>query len=293
MNKTPVIFSCSPDAADAASLIAALFSENLDVLCVVAGAGRCDADTAVTNALQTVTYAGKNVPVYKGPTRPLRVDRKIPKGNPLDLPAANLQPKAGNYADAITNAVKDSAEKVTILSSGPLTGIATWIAANPGLLRRIERICLLGGATLFDGYAYTESATAEFNVWFDPDAAAIVFQSGIPIAMLTLEGQKKLVLSNKELEKTARKGSKLGVYLKNSYDNASDEQKERACAGAGLSILLSDSQIFTTKAYYVTVDLVGEHSYGCTVTDFRGRSGKEKNVDLVMDVDKAKFAALL
>jgi inosine-uridine nucleoside N-ribohydrolase len=186
----PVILDCDPGHDDALAMALALARPELRVEAITTVAGNAPLDRTTRNALRVLALLGRpEIPVAAGADRPILRDPWVPvavhgesglDGADLPEPLADVvQATAVELQSAILHA---AADPVTIVATGPLTNVGLLLRSAPGLAARIAGIWLMGGS-LEDG---NTTPAAEFNAWSDPEAAAIVFGSGIPIRMAGL-----------------------------------------------------------------------------------------------------------
>src|SRR4051812_38976322 len=179
----PIILDCDPGHDDAVALMLAAASDAIDLRAVTTVAGNCPLDLATLNARRVAALAGlQDVPIAAGAAGPLRGDlvtapdihgRSGLDGYELRTGAAPLDPRTALELMAAT--LESAPEPVTIVPTGPLTNVAQLLSTRPDLRERIKEIVLMGGST---GRGNATPA-AEFNVFVDPEAAAIVFDSGL------------------------------------------------------------------------------------------------------------------
>ncbi len=302
MNRIPVMIDCDPGHDDAIALIMALASDKLDVRCITTVAGNNTLENTTKNCLKVLTVLGKehDVPVAMGLDhpmfKPLRISKSVHGESGMDgpvVPDPVVKPVDMNAVQLMEKVVRESEERVTIVPIGPLTNVGTFLLANPDLKPKIERICLMGGSSLIGN---SGSATAEFNIFQDAEAANVVFSSGIPIVMHDIESTRKAFVEEKDIEEL-RGMNHVGKFVAELMDFFTLYSKQHnltfsihdACAVSWLI----DPSIFISTFANVTVDIVGEKTYGCTVTDFRANSTLPKNTEVVLNVHRERFVQLL
>ena len=220
-------------------------------------------------------------------------------GSLLDLPPAStakLQP--GHAVDWLIDTYLASDGDIVLCPVGPLTNIATAIQKEPAILAKIPQIVIMGGAH-DHGNA---TASAEFNIWLDPEAARIVVNCGRPIRMVPLDATHRALVSRDDCDRLRALGTPAGeaaarFTLKriDGYDATQPMHRAGAApvhdALAVCSII--DPSIVTTHHIPVDIEVYAELSVGRTVCDFRFRSGKPANVDFAIDADELKFVSML
>jgi len=200
-----VIIDTDPGVDDAFALFLAMRSPELQVEAVTVVAGNVPLSVTLPNALRLVEIAGRNdIPVAAGASSPLirkLVDASYAHGNNglagVSFPAAKLEPVKDRAADLICKIVRANAGAISIIGIGPLTNVALALREDPEISSMIQSIVLMGGS--LSGGNVTPAA--EFNFYVDPEAASIVFGSGIPIRMVGLDVTRKVELTQRHIEK--------------------------------------------------------------------------------------------
>ncbi len=208
-----IIIDTDPGQDDAVAILLALsLPERLDLRCITTVAGNVPLDLTTANALRICDLAGRaDVAVYRGAERPLLFALETaefisgPDGLAgADLPPASRQATPGPAVDAIIASLRSApAAGLTLCPLGPLTNIALAIRLAPDIVPKIRRIVLMGGAI---GLGNVTPA-AEFNIYVDPHAAAIVFGCGVPIVMMGLGVTHQAVATSDDLRNLAALGT--------------------------------------------------------------------------------------
>lgn len=304
MNKLPVIIDCDPGHDDAVMLMLAVGSGRFDIKAITTSAGNQTQAKTLANALKLVSLMGVDIPVYKGCEKPLfreliiadYVHGEMGMDGPT-LPNPVRQPESLSAIEAIANILTNSPVKVTLVPTGPLTNIATFLLAYPHLKPKIERISLMGGG-IFRG---NMTPTAEFNIYVDPEAAAVVFSAGVPITMCGLDVTHKALVFQEDIELFRSIGNKSGTVVAELMDFFSVfYRRERTELGGGAALhdpcsiaWLIDPTLFTSKPCYVDVEVNGKLTTGTTVVDFFDVLKKTPNAEVVYDVDREKYIQLI
>lgn len=301
MEKKRVIIDTDPGHDDTLAIMLALANEELDIKGITTVAGNTDIEHNTKNAVRVLEYFGNDIKVYKGAGKPLF--------NPF-IGAADVHGETGLDGTSLPDAIRKEEEipavefmeqtlkqeKITIIAIGPLTNVATLLLTAPELKSQIEEICIMGGAALGGNV----TSAAEFNIWQDPEAAHIVFSAGVPLTMCGLDVTHRSGLTEKELEEIKSIGGKVGTLAGEIIDfyGKSAEHNDNGT----MSFVIHDAvavakmlrpELFTIKPYHVDIDLDGVYTRGCTVTDMIEVTGKEKNVQVVLDVKRDEFARFL
>ena len=174
---------------DAVALVMALRHPDVAVEAVTVVAGNVGLDQAVQNALYTVDLCGSEVPVYAGAARPMLRDLRTAQHvhgadgmGDCGLDLSGRVPAEGRAADVIVDAVLGSPGRITLVTLGPLTNVAAAVLRAPEIAGAVPRVVVMGG-TGVDGPGNV-TPMAEYNFWADPDAAAVVMRSGLPVELV-------------------------------------------------------------------------------------------------------------
>jgi inosine-uridine nucleoside N-ribohydrolase len=220
-------------------------------------------------------------------------------GDLLDLPpAATARVQPGHAVDWLIDTLLASDGDITLVPVGPLTNIATAIQKEPAILEKIPEIVIMGGAHDHGN----STASAEFNIWLDPEAARIVVNCGRPIRMIPLDATHRALVSLDDCRALRALGTPAGEaaarFVEKRIDGYDATQPMHRAGAAPVHDALAvcsiiDPTVVTTHFIPVDVETGGELSVGRTVCDFRFRSRKPANVQFAMDADEPKFVAML
>jgi pyrimidine-specific ribonucleoside hydrolase len=188
-----------------------------------------------------------------------------------------------------------SAEPVTIAAVGPLTNIALLLRTHPGLAERIASLRIMGGA-ITEG---NTTASAEFNIWQDPEAARIVFECGRPITLMPLDVTHQALFRAADVERLEAVGTRPARVFAGLLRYFARFHRERygwdgspihdAVAVGHLAL----PDLVRTEAYRVDVETTSELTRGRTVVDLHGLTGKPPNVDVGVAIDRERFIDVL
>ena len=292
MSKRPIIIDTDPGIDDALALAIALFSDELDVRLITTVAGNVSLENVTLNTLRLLTFFGKDVPVAKGAAKPLIVDfvdasnvhgKTGMEGYEFPEPKTELLLKE-NAVNAMYRAIMESPEPVTLVPIAALTNIALLFAVYPEVKEHIREIVMMGATRGNKG------VMSEFNIATDPEAAQMVFQSGVPIVMAGLDvGLKALVLPEDSEEiKTMGKVGDMAYHLFKKYRGGSFKTGLKMYDSCAIAYLLCP-ELYTVEETYVGVELHGTMTAGCTVVDLKGYLHQEPNAKVCMDIDGEKF----
>ncbi len=270
-----VIIDTDPGVDDALALLLAMRSPELKIEGITPVAGNVPLDLTLPNALRMVEIAGRtDIPVAVGAKAPL-VRRLVTAAyahgeNGLGgavFPDPKTKPVAEPAAEFIRAIVRKYPGEVTLIPIGPLTNIATALNLDAELAGMVRGIVLMGGS--LSGGNITPAA--EFNIYVDPEAARIVFQSGIPITMVGLDATRKTSLTEdhvRTLEAAQNPVSQAAAKIGRNAINHNREQGFLVGPNMHDSLAVAaflDPSILKFKEYYVDVETTGELTAGETL----------------------------
>ncbi|AWA05943.1 pyrimidine-specific ribonucleoside hydrolase RihA [Aeromonas hydrophila] len=300
----PVILDCDPGHDDAIALILALASPELKVLAVTTSAGNQTPDKTLNNALRILTLLGRDdIPVAAGAPKPLARELIIADNvhgeSGLDgptLPDPAFAPVAMTALELMAKCLRESPEPVTLVPTGPLTNIALLLAAHPELKQKIARIVLMGGAAGAGNW----TPAAEFNIYVDPQAADMVFKSGLPITMCGLDVTHQAQVMDEDIERVRAITNPVAQCVAGLLDFFMIYHRDPKWGFAGAPLhdpctiawLLAPA-LFHGVECRVDIETGGTHTSGMTVVDRYGLTGKAANALVLLGLDRAGFIDLL
>ncbi|HDX8354242.1 TPA: pyrimidine-specific ribonucleoside hydrolase RihA [Aeromonas dhakensis] len=300
----PVILDCDPGHDDAIALILALASPELKVLAVTTSAGNQTPDKTLNNALRILTLLGRDdIPVAAGAPKPLARELIIADNvhgeSGLDgpkLPDPAFAPVAMTALELMAKCLRESPEPVTLVPTGPLTNIALLLAAHPELKSKIARIVLMGGAAGAGNW----TPAAEFNIYVDPEAADMVFKSGLPITMCGLDVTHQAQVMDEDIERVRAINNPVAQCVAGLLDFFMIYHRDPKWGFAGAPLhdpctiawLLAPA-LFHGVECRVDIETGGTHTSGMTVVDRYGLTGKSANALVLLGLDRAGFIDLL
>ena len=297
MKKIPTIFDTDPGIDDAFALSFLNKSEIIDVKILSSVAGNVKIEHTTRN-LRGIAYAMDwQVPIFKGLDKPILGKQILADGfhgeNGLlgykfkddELAKLENQPAIKAMAEVL-----EKNENTLIIAVGPLTNIASLILARPDLKEKIKEITIMGGAIGMGNV----TASAEFNIFADPEAAAIVFASGIKINMVGLNVTTKTsydIDMHKEFKKSDKKINEiLSSVMDIRIKQAGAEENYTTFMHDTLAVMYhTNPEIFKSQMVHMDVETRGEFTRGMTVADLRAHSNLHKNVNFVSDIDIDSF----
>ena len=300
----PIILDCDPGHDDAIALVLALASPELEVKAVTSSAGNQTPDKTLRNVLRMLTLLKRSdIPVAGGAVKPLMRDLIIADNvhgeTGLDGPALSepdFAPQNCTAVELMAKVLRESPEPVTLVATGPQTNVALLLNSHPELHAKIARIVIMGGAMGLGNW----TPAAEFNIYVDPEAAEIVFQSGIPVVMAGLDVTHRAQIMADDIERFRAINNPVARTVAELLDFFMEYHKTEKWGFQGAPLhdpctiaWLLKPEIFTTARRWVGVETQGKYTQGMTVVDYFMLSGNEPNTDIMLDIDRQAFVDLL
>ena len=301
-----IILDTDPGIDDALAFILAFNSPELKVEAVTTVAGNVNHTKGHRNAKKLLEFLGvKDVPVCAGAVTPLvkklghaeEFHGKTGLGD-SELPEPTMETDLRSAVDIILEKADEMGKNLTLVAVGPLTNIAVAILADPKLPQKVDKLVIMGGAFNLTPYGHgNANSVAEFNIWLDPEAAKIVFNSGIPIVAAGLDTttHPDYRMSREMFEGIVAKGNRTTDLVNDLCRGLVERFNGFSLHDPQAMAYVIDPTMFTTEKYKVDVECTGELTRGMTVVERRlYRIVKdEANVVVVVKVDADGFLGLI
>jgi purine nucleosidase len=300
----PRTFLIDTDTAsdDAVALIMALRSEEVRVAAITVVAGNVPLPQATSNALYTAELCGSDVPIYSGAAKPLA--RKLVTADwfhGMDglgdhgYAPAKRRAESRHAVDAMIETVLAN-PGIEIVTLGPLTNVALALSREPKLAASIARCIVMGGAPCCEGNV---TPAAEFNIWVDPEAARMVFRSGLPVEMVGWQlCRGEAALNQADIEATLALKTPLADFAIHSNSTAAQAYfKQTGEEGISLpdpvamSIALNPKLCTSSSSHYVDIETSSDLTRGMTVVDRLNVTGDARNKDAWADAHERRGKA--
>lgn len=297
MNRIPVILDGDPGHDDAIAWMLAKSSPMLEIRAVTSVCGNQTIEKTTYNALRICTLLGIDCPIAMGKPAPLLA-------KPMNAPSVHGQsgldgPKLPEPAmelselrsvELMAKVLRESDAPVTIVSTGPQTNVAALLLAHPELKSKIGRISLMGGGIAHGNW----TPAAEFNILVDPEAAKVVFESGIPIIMSGLDVTEKALIYPGDFGRVRAVGNPVARVVADWLEFFYEFHRKLGYPGAPLHdpvavVSLIRPELLISKDLCVEVETKGEYCRGATV----GHNRKKPNARVNLGIDRDGFADLL
>ncbi len=287
-----IIIDCDPGHDDAIAIV--LAAHTCDLAGITTVAGNAPLERTTHNALVMRELLGIDVPVHSGAARPLLAEpfagADIHGATGLDGAALPAPARPVDSNDATTFIIDTCRNRpgTWIVAVGPLTNVALALRRAPDLVDSVAGISVMGGGTFGN-----RTAVGEFNIWADPEAAAIVFGYGGPLVMAGLDVTHQFLATAPRIARVDALGGRLATTLAQllTFFSTSYQSGHDAIAGAPMHDVLAvlalvEPALFDRRRRHVAVETVGELTRGMTVIDERFlRSRPSANCDVLTTVD--------
>ncbi|RYL88492.1 nucleoside hydrolase [Sporolactobacillus sp. THM7-4] len=302
MTKKKILLDVDTGVDDALALILATQSRAFHILGITVTSGNVSLDQAFLNTNKVIQWLNldKSIPILRGSEKPLRrhplYEHRVHGNDGLGGALADQPvqlPDGGDAVDFLIQTIEEHPRELTLIMTAPLTNLARALMKKPGIAALVKETVIMGGVV--QGYGNI-TPVAEFNMYVDPEAAKIVFHSGLPITLVGLDVTRKARLNEKHLADLD--DSRFGSFVRQAtaqYFAVSEKRTGvRACAlhdplAVGVAL---DPSLVEKRAYYVDVETNSDLCDGQTVCDFQNRWGKAPNIQVCTDVQSERFLNL-
>lgn len=289
---------------DAVALVMAAMQSDIKIEAITVVAGNVPLNQAVQNALYTLELCDKEIPVYAGCAKPMLrplqtaqfVHGQDGMGD-MGLPLHGYQPTPGHAVDLLRKTINQFAGDITLVTLGPLTNIAAALLIEPSLASKVQHCYIMGGIGEGPG---NMTPVSEFNIWCDPEAARLVFESGMKMTMIGWDISWKYATFDAEQAAAIRRiGTTLAEFAidiqatVNTYAKAETKLTGFDLPDPIAMAVAIDPEIAEWEDYYVEVALAEGLHRGQTIVDTLGMMNKMPNMRVVKRVDREAFLKML
>jgi purine nucleosidase/pyrimidine-specific ribonucleoside hydrolase len=295
IRRIPIILDCDPGHDDAMALLLAIGSPSIDLRAVTTTFGNCAVEDATRNASRVLTLAGAaDIPVAQGAAGSLsghsELGNYVHGASGLDgpeLPEPEVPPVDLSAVDLMARTLAASTEPVTVVATGPITNVARVLQRDDLDRATIREIIFMGGSTERGNH----TPTAEFNTYADPEALAVVLDSGLPVRMVGLNlthqalASPEVVARMKAMDSSvARVAAGWMGFFGSSYRSIWEFDSPPVHDPCTIAALI-EPDLVRWRRCFVAVETAGQWTRGTTVVDLYDRYGREPNVDVAMELD--------
>jgi inosine-uridine nucleoside N-ribohydrolase len=293
---TPVWLDTDPGFDDWLTMLMLAAHPRLQWLGISVVAGNAPLDVTLANTLRIRHHYGLQIPVYAGCAQPLAgvletaqhvLGAQAMRTTGAALPEVDAVADGDDAVGALLDALRRSAEPVTLLAIGPLTNIARALQAEPGIGSRIAELVLMGGSTERGNH----TPAAEFNIHADPEAADVVFNAvGLKRRMFGLNLCRQVLLQRHHIAQVQAWAGPRAAWLAGHLDayqriRSADGRLPMPLYDPVVAAWLWQPGLFGFQPGRVDVELQGRYTRGMTVCDFRVNAQRPANAEIAMTVD--------
>jgi purine nucleosidase len=295
----PTILDCDPGHDDMVAIMVAAAHPRIDLLAITTVAGNGTLERTTHNARAVCTMAGiRDIPIAAGAPGPLvgtlRTAAHVHGETGLEgaeLPDPDVPLTGAHAVDLTARLLREAAEPVTLVPTGPLTNIALLLRTYPDLAAHVREIVLMGGSTDVGNV----EPLAEFNIHVDPEAADVVFSSGLPVTMCGLNVTHQALATEAVLDRLLALGRPLGdtvvrllSFLRDRYRDIWGLPAPPVHDPVAVARVIDPELVRCVKAH-VAVELHGTHTRGATVCDRFGVRRRTPNAGVAVELDVEGF----
>ncbi|MBH0117420.1 nucleoside hydrolase [Salinibacterium sp. NG253] len=299
-----IILDCDPGHDDAIAILLAHGSPHIELLGVTTVMGNQTIEKVTRNALAVARVAGiTDVPFARGAHRPLvrevEVAESIHGESGLDgpvLPEPLIELDARHAVDFIIDTVmQNEPGTVTLVPTGALTNLALAVRKEPRIAQRVKQVVMMGGGVNVGNW----SATAEFNIVIDPEAAHIVVNESWPLTMVGIDVTHDALATDDVAAAIAAVGTapaafvgELLEFFGTTYREAQGFEHPPVHDPCAVAFVI-DPTIMDTAKVPLNVELTGTLTLGMTVTDFRAPAPDDCTTQVARNIDVPKFWGMI
>jgi purine nucleosidase len=303
MTKPQLLIDTDPGVDDALAILMA--HAHADIAGLSIAAGNVGIEHTVRNARILMDLVGAAVPVFAGCPSPLvrapEEDAAFVHGKDgfgdVGFPDPRAAAAEEQAALALLRLTRERPGELTLVALAPLTNLALALRLDPSLPQRVKRLVVMGGAVT--GHGNTGKIPAEFNVGFDPEAAHVVFESFPQFDLVDWEATLRHAFDEDEFDGWLAAGDRRAEFFGQVFRTArafNTSRKRRGIIAAdalAMAVAIDPGIVTRSEERHVGVELDGRLTRGATVVDWAERLGRPANARIVLDVDSARFAALV
>ena len=296
---------------DAVAIMLAALHPGLELIACTTVNGNAEVEHCTDNTLRVLDHIGRSdIPVYQGLRRPLvREDFPIPRnqedlagkihGKTLPIPATSRRQADKGAVEFLIETYRAATEEITLVPVAPLSNVAAALALDPKFAERVPELVIMGGGHEIGNI----TPAAEFNIWCDPEAAAMVFQASFrKLTLVPLDATHRALVTREDCRKLGALGTAAGTatadFTLHRIDVHDRIQRMDMSGSAPVHDALCvaslvDPSIITTRRLNVMVETMGRLTVGRTVIDTHFRSRNPPNCDVAFDANARRFVNLL
>jgi inosine-uridine nucleoside N-ribohydrolase len=301
-----MILDCDTGTDDAVAVMLAALHPHIELVGCTTVNGNVEIHYCTENTLRTLDFIGRSdVPVYEGSRRPIvRLDFPLPReaqnkgrihGTELPIPAAKSRKQETGAVEFLIETYRNATDEIVLVPVGPLTNIAAALLLDPKFVEHVPEVVIMGGAHATGNI----TPSAEFNIWADPEAAAIVFAAGFrKVTLVPLDATHQALVTSAQCAALHALGTTAGIAAARfigqrikGYD-ASQPMAILSSAPVHDAVCVSflvNPSVITTENVHVAVETRGDLTLGRTVMDVKRRGRMLPNCNVAFSADADLF----
>ena len=301
-----LVIDTDPGVDDAHAILLAASHPEVVIEALTVVGGNVPLEHTVANACKILDVAGIDAPVYAGCQGAL-LEREHEDASHVhgadglgdcDLPASTRPVESEHAVQALIRLANENPGELTLVAIGPLTNLALATRLDPSLPEKYKELIVMGGAIYAQGN--TPNTSAEFNIYHDPEAAAIVFDSWPELTLSSWETTVAYPISGQFLSQLRSVPTPRGEFFDKIIDKITNFirdilGRDEIYAADAMAMAAAIEPDIVTKAHkcHVMVERAGQYSRGQTIVDWFGLNGSKPNTNLVLELDSDRFYELL
>jgi purine nucleosidase len=300
-----LVIDTDPGVDDAQALMLALTYPQAQVAAITTVGGNVSVERTTANALKILDVCERDVPVFAGCERPLisrhayasYVHGEDGLGN-TNYPPSPRRAEAEHAVHALIRLADESPGELTLVAIGPLTNVAMAVRLDPGLPEKFARLVIMGGAIRAMGNA--QNVSAEFNIYTDPEAGAIVFDAWKEFTLISWETTMAYALTPQEVDLLGSRANPRSVFFKQItqcplafIEQVLGRKALFAPDSLAVAVALEPDIVTAEERHHIQVEIAPGHTRGQTTVDWFGSTRREPNARIVLGVDRERFWGLL
>ena len=297
-----LVIDTDPGVDDAEAILMASVHPGASIEAVTAVGGNVPLKHTVANSCKILDVLGEEAPVFAGSPGPLVAlpdeDAAFVHGEDglgdAGLPASTRKVEEEHAANALVRLANENPGELSLVAIGPLTNVALATRLDPDLPSKYKELIIMGGAIYAQGN--TVNTTAEFNIYFDPEAAYVVFDAWPELTMVSWEATMSHAIGAEKLAKLQGNDNPRGKFfdaISSKIIKYISEIMKRdvlfAADPLAMAVALEPDIVTKMAKHHVHVERMGGASRGQTIVDWNNRTGNEANANIVLEVDEERF----
>jgi len=299
-----LVIDTDPGVDDAHAIMMAFAYPEAQIEAITTVAGNVSLERTTANACTILDVLGQDVPVYAGCDRALvapTLDASYVHGEDglgnSGYPPSEREVAEEHAVNALVRMASESPGELVLVAIGPLTNLALATRLDPALPEKVQRLVVMGGSIRGMGNV---TPTAEFNAYADPEAAAIVFDAWSGLTLISWETTIGNGLTAEQVEALMAVDSPRAEFFRRITRHTMEFTRQSlgrqgmyAPDGLAVAVALEPGIVRRAEMHYVRVELAGQHTRGQTPVDWYDRTGREPNVNLILEVDTERVWELM